>query len=514
MRARFGILLVLVTVLLAALPASAQSGAWSVWLYTPESGRLTQVNDAGTVTRELIIPLDTTHDAAGYPGSVAVSHSGEVVAYVTRSISTDIPVVNVLDVSTQDIIRVFEMPAGTRVSLEFDAGPLNFSESDSQIAFSHGMEAGGWQVIVLDLFTSDVFVLNGSDPAAIAAGVPAGPFIVPIVRAYRGALVYFIMLPIPSDAFGGPGYFWDTTTNLVGPTLAYGNLNSDTLLMTGEVLAPADDSRFPFSTVVDAFPMIQFNTLYVYDPVLDARFPFHTDADVSFYQTVFVQNGERIAAAGARSDGSVVVRLLERDGSVLGETGVSVEDIQGVFDGFVFLTRESALTGGEGITALYYTETRGGLPAAAGVPVWTNPTPDEFVTLIWNSDNFTPGPVAPLAWARLAEPEFVGLAAGAPPVAPPTFVPPTVVAAPAGLAVGADAIVNTTEGDSLRLRTGAGRSFAIIMELADETRVTIIEGPRAADGLVWWRVRLADGTTGWCVESVDGIQTLLPVTAG
>jgi hypothetical protein len=373
------------------------------------------------------------------------------------------------------------------------------------------VEAGGWQVIVLDLFTDAVFVLNGSDPAAIAAGVPAGPFIVPIVQAYRGALVYFIMLPIPSDAFGGPGYFWDTTTNLVGPTLAYGNLNSDTLLMTGEVLTPADDVRFPFSTVVDAFPMIQFNALHVYDPVLDVRFPFHTDADVSFYQTVFVQNGERIAAAGERSDGTNLVRLLERDGSVLGETGVSAEDIQGVFDGFIFLTREPELTGAEGITALYYTETRGGLPAAAGVPVWTNTTPNEFIMLIWNSDNFTPGPVAPLAWNRLAEPEFIGAAAAAP---APTFLPPTVVVAPAGLGVGADAIVNTTEGDSLRLRTGAGRSFAVIMELADETRVTIIEGPRAADGLVWWRVRLADGTTGWCVESVDGIQTLLPVTAG
>ncbi|MCA9911669.1 MAG: SH3 domain-containing protein, partial [Anaerolineae bacterium] len=74
--------------------------------------------------------------------------------------------------------------------------------------------------------------------------------------------------------------------------------------------------------------------------------------------------------------------------------------------------------------------------------------------------------------------------------------------------------VNTTEGDRLRLRSGAGLSFGVIRELADETRVTLIEGPRANDGYIWWRVQLADGTTGWIVESADGIQTLLPVFAG
>jgi uncharacterized protein YgiM (DUF1202 family) len=96
----------------------------------------------------------------------------------------------------------------------------------------------------------------------------------------------------------------------------------------------------------------------------------------------------------------------------------------------------------------------------------------------------------------------------------PTFAPPTVVAAPSGLAVGADAFINTTEGDRLRLRAGAGRTFAILRELENGTRVTLIEGPRAADGLVWWRVRLADGTSGWVVEAVDGVVTLVPLFAG
>ena len=195
----------------------------------------------------------------------------------------------------------------------------------------------------------------------------------------------------------------------------------------------------------------------------------------------------------------------------------------GMFDGFVF-TGQSPID----LTAtdLYYEDTRNTGGDGQVALIWTSPS-DEFARIVWTSDNFMIGPTEPTPWAMLGAPMLAGAGAAlaAPPLPTPTgdavFIPPTLAptlaavgAAPAGLAVGADAFINTTEGDKLRMREGAGRTFAIIRELDDGTRVTIMEGPRGGDGLVWWRVRLADGTMGWVVESVDGIATLLPVFAG
>jgi uncharacterized protein YgiM (DUF1202 family) len=81
---------------------------------------------------------------------------------------------------------------------------------------------------------------------------------------------------------------------------------------------------------------------------------------------------------------------------------------------------------------------------------------------------------------------------------------------PAGLTVGGQAIVQTTAGDVLNLRSGPARSFALLGTAPNGTVVTILEGPTNADGLIWWRVRLPSGAEGWVVEAIDGINTLLP----
>ncbi|MBZ0288691.1 MAG: tetratricopeptide repeat protein [Anaerolineae bacterium] len=76
------------------------------------------------------------------------------------------------------------------------------------------------------------------------------------------------------------------------------------------------------------------------------------------------------------------------------------------------------------------------------------------------------------------------------------------------LAVDEKAVVYTTEGDRLNLRSGPGLTFDILDKLSRDTVVTLIEGPRRADGLAWWRVQTADGLEGWAVERVDNEQTL------
>ncbi|MCC6894851.1 MAG: SH3 domain-containing protein [Anaerolineae bacterium] len=103
------------------------------------------------------------------------------------------------------------------------------------------------------------------------------------------------------------------------------------------------------------------------------------------------------------------------------------------------------------------------------------------------------------AWGRVAE------TAPAEPTTPPIAPPASSV-----LTVGGEATVQTTEGEVLNLRSGAGRDFGLLTTVRNGTVVTLLEGPTDAGGFLWWRVRLPDGTEGWVVESADGIETLVP----
>lgn len=68
--------------------------------------------------------------------------------------------------------------------------------------------------------------------------------------------------------------------------------------------------------------------------------------------------------------------------------------------------------------------------------------------------------------------------------------------------------VFTTAGDRLNVREGPGLDFEIIERLDRGTYVTLLDGPRKADGYAWWRVETPSGMTGWAVERVEEEQTL------
>ncbi len=82
----------------------------------------------------------------------------------------------------------------------------------------------------------------------------------------------------------------------------------------------------------------------------------------------------------------------------------------------------------------------------------------------------------------------------------------------ADLAIGGKAIVVTTEGDRLTVRSGAGPQFAPVGSLAEGVVVTILAGPQSsADGTVWLRVQ-GGGITGWCsAEWLADPATVTPV---
>jgi len=66
----------------------------------------------------------------------------------------------------------------------------------------------------------------------------------------------------------------------------------------------------------------------------------------------------------------------------------------------------------------------------------------------------------------------------------------------AGLGIGATAMVAGTGGEGLKLRSGPALSSNAIGKNPDGTIVTVVGGPRSADGYTWWQIKSPIGT-GW-----------------
>jgi hypothetical protein len=133
-----------------------------------------------------------------------------------------------------------------------------------------------------------------------------------------------------------------------------------------------------------------------------------------------------------------------------------------------------------------------------GSLVWSG-VPNTFPRIAWvgmlGSADFMVIDPPYAAWPELAEPVVDGSSDGA----------------VLTLRVGGQATVRTTEGDTLRVRSGPGTSFIVTRSVEPGTVVTLLDGPTSAAGFTWWNIRLPDGATGWVVEFADGEQTLIPV---
>ena len=102
---------------------------------------------------------------------------------------------------------------------------------------------------------------------------------------------------------------------------------------------------------------------------------------------------------------------------------------------------------------------------------------------------------APAAAAPVPAPvqEAAPVPAPAPEAAPPRQT---------GLRVGGIAYVRQTGGMPLRMRSAPRITpDNIVSRLPMGTRLTLLEGPQAADGYDWWSVRTPNGHTGWVAGS-------------
>ncbi|MCC7448951.1 MAG: SH3 domain-containing protein [Anaerolineae bacterium] len=173
-------------------------------------------------------------------------------------------------------------------------------------------------------------------------------------------------------------------------------------------------------------------------------------------------------------------------------SGTAIESVVGWQDGFLFMP---PVVNPSGSPTLIVVNTLDGLDR--GTIVWRGTPGAQQLHLIYTPGNLQgEGPFT--AWRQLAP---AGVQANPP-------------ASTGGLIIGGAAIVNTTQGDKLNVRSGPGRTFLIVARLDAGTRVTLLEGPRSADGLTWWRIRTPSGAEGWVIESIVDqgavIQTLIP----
>lgn len=68
---------------------------------------------------------------------------------------------------------------------------------------------------------------------------------------------------------------------------------------------------------------------------------------------------------------------------------------------------------------------------------------------------------------------------------------------PAEIAPGATVVVQGTLGAGLNLREQPSTYSKIVGNAKEGSALTVVEGPKEADGYVWWKLKKPDGTEGW-----------------
>lgn len=486
---RWPVFLLLTLLAVMVAPVSAIPADFTAWLYTPDTGTMTLVNLSGEVD-SFPLPLTAPFDTRPYT-NVAVSPDGNTIAYVIQQYGTSNQQLMVYHYPTGAVIAQYPMSDVAYTSIDFGS-PYAFSPDSTQVAFGYSRNAGGWELIVIDLTSFSIAnALNNTDPGFDPEDGNFG--LTPVPSYFASAdQISLILIPGGTDGFdlSGQGFTWDLNTNAISPNVGY-TMASDIFRPTGESLSALQDHRFP--TNPDLFPMYHANTLHIYDPVIGERWPIFHNPALSMFAPTFAMNGKQVAFVGDNGTESRVYRL-NRDGTLLGSVSnsLSTYDIAGAPDGFIYIKRDGTTPG------LYSINLRAG--DTDGSLVWSGVN-NTFPRISWvgslGSNTFMTLEPPYTAWAELAEHTADGAVSGGP-----------------ALAVGMTASVFTTEGDTLRVRAGAGISYLVIRQIPMGTIVTIIGGPVSADGFVWWNIQLADGTTGWVVDFADGEQTLIPTGGG
>lgn len=503
-RAALAILLSLVAALLpfsGGAERARAGGGWSVWLYNGATGALARVFPDGLAPETYSFPLPL--GVADPPYALAFSPNGDRMAACLT------------DLSGVTSVRVYDIYYALYRAMYEALGPVegcwlepgSFSEDGSQLAvglFNHYPDPADprpeWELLVIHAETgAAIYRLTARDPQIAALGLDISGTIPAVVRfepqtaTTPGEIAF---KPIWYGTEGAPEYHslvWRLADGSVRVEGLHGKGGYDQLAASGEV-AYLDEFDWLPKGVLEG-PGYLYNVVMYAAPGSEPFVVFQAGAAVLGSPT-FIDGGRRLAAYRYIPPGPPDWTVIERDGTYRAlPIADEVYQLWGTPDGYV-----SFSDGEFGVSPpmVRYgrflpdgtVETHDAWSGALGEVwrvVWVSP--------LTGGDGLPPfGPFALL---------------GAPPVMTPT------ASAPFGLAIGGMALINTTEGDFLRVRSGPGTAYAVLFQLSNGSLVTVREGPLSGGEYTWWRIETGDGRSGWVVDGVPEaggwLQTLVPV---
>lgn len=475
-------------------------GSWNAWLYNYDTAMLVHVLPDGGAITAMNFPYPPGHSQP--PSMITFSRDGTLLAACLT------------DPQNNTSIYVYDT-VNHYYYAQYSAGPVvgcslsrySFSEDGSLLAFgllNHYPDPADprpdWELIVLQMGTNIVQSrLDSNSPLVTSLGLDTRGHL-PFVSSFQMPQANYPGLisfkPVRWGAEGACEYesiIWNLGQNQVYMGELAGKNYLDTLLPNGEATWVDIDPTLPQGTLIG--PGCTHNVV-MYSNKAGDRYPLYHDGTI-LSGSAFVNDGEMIAFLST-TNAVTQWHAIDRAGNVITlPTNIQAYEVWGTLFGYVYLN-----SGGQGGIPTLYNDR------------WDDATGQFVTNLVWSGqagEYWRIVYVNPLSGGNGLAPFTPMPILGIPPQLPPGQQP-------GQLFVGGTAVVFTTEGDLLRIRTGAGLGFPIAFQLAPGTLVTLIEGPVPTDNLVWWRIQTQDGRSGWAVEGVPDaaapggyIQTLQPV---
>lgn len=481
----------------------AQTPNWGIWqslAYDFENGVIYRFDSSGNLNSfSLPMPASSVETV---PRIVTASRDGRYLVYTAyneEKIWGEGPYNATMMIYDTQTATASEYPfVGIyHHSLDFHSTQYIFSPDSTQLAIGY-YQASGWFIAVLNLVNQTYgAVLDSNSPAAIPVNTGAVVTYqqpLPVITNFDGINIEFAMFP--GETLEGilsmNSFSWNISSGIVSPTLRYQTFDYDYFPPTNEVIQPIQSMDFPSQ---DIFPYGHNNALVAVSPD-NQEIPFLASFQSSLFNPTFVQNGNKVLYNAYDGNTGSTWTVMNRNGGPTMDISAPIPgmdlgmgDVAGTELGMLAVTETSLaaqrlglpLQGGRTIMHIIVSDNR---PIAFD-PVFNTPE-DTFIDLIWVSYTVTQPQSGYAAWAN-----------------PNNIAPQT-------LAVGGQALIFTTAGDQLNLRSGAGTQFSIVDKLNNGETVTLLEGPVSSGGLLWWRVESPRGAVGWTVESADNVQTLQP----
>jgi hypothetical protein len=326
------VLSILILTFFAFSSVHAQGG-WSIFLFNPQDGSITQVRSSGEAAGSFVLPLPQAFNR--YGNFAEVSLSGRYIAYTAYDSTTERPNVQlfVLDRDLSATRFTYDVTDAVTVDGDTNNIPVVFDEVNQQIAFGLLTEGNGWQVVVGDFATSaPLATLTAAD----APVLKQTPNILPVVQRYDGVHVWFTAVAYGTGVQAVyPAFRWHIGTGEVVEDETFTHPISDFDPFSGQVVVAVRDESLDSAEGTDGQFIMNAVEVVGTD---GSRSTLYNETEGSVQRVIFIEVGARvlIEVYNFETD-ETKLKVLNRDGSVAGEIIGSLDDITGTPDGFVGL---------------------------------------------------------------------------------------------------------------------------------------------------------------------------------